>query len=138
MERTQSAGGVIVNTRGEVVLVRNDLGTPWWGFPKGHIDPGEDARAAAEREIQEETGLRELEYVKDLGAYTRYKGTPEGVDDTSELKTIHMFLYRTNEQELRPEDPHNPEARWVKPEEVGKMLSHRIDREFFERVRGEL
>jgi 8-oxo-dGTP pyrophosphatase MutT (NUDIX family) len=31
-----------------------------WGFPKGHIDPGESASEAARREVMEETGLTDL------------------------------------------------------------------------------
>lgn len=29
-----------------------------WVYPKGHIDPGEDAAGAAVREVEEETGVR--------------------------------------------------------------------------------
>jgi len=29
-----------------------------WGFPKGHVDPGEEPVAAALRELAEETGIR--------------------------------------------------------------------------------
>ena len=31
-----------------------------WGFPKGHVEPGERPDAAALREVQEETGLHGL------------------------------------------------------------------------------
>ena len=34
---------------------RKDLGA--WTIPKGEVDPGEDARAAARRELAEETGI---------------------------------------------------------------------------------
>ncbi|PSB07945.1 NUDIX hydrolase [filamentous cyanobacterium CCP2] len=30
-----------------------------WGFPKGHAEPGELAKVAAQREFEEETGIRE-------------------------------------------------------------------------------
>jgi len=36
-------------------------------LPKGTIDPGEDARAAALREVAEETGFDDLTIVADLG-----------------------------------------------------------------------
>jgi 8-oxo-dGTP diphosphatase len=44
---------------GAVLLVKRGKG-PWrgsWSLPGGHIEPGETARAAAVREIREETGL---------------------------------------------------------------------------------
>jgi 8-oxo-dGTP pyrophosphatase MutT (NUDIX family) len=33
-----------------------------WDFPKGMVEPGEDALAAARREVHEETGLTDLDY----------------------------------------------------------------------------
>ena len=34
-----------------------------WGFPKGHVEPGEQPLAAAIRETEEETGIADLEFV---------------------------------------------------------------------------
>lgn len=39
----------------QVLLVQHHIGH--WAFPKGHADPGETDRQAAERELREETGL---------------------------------------------------------------------------------
>ncbi len=135
MLKTESAGGIVRNARGEIVIVRNGCGDPWWGFPKGHIDAGEDALTAARREITEETGLHDLVLVKELGSYGRYKGKPGGGDDTSEYKTITMFLFLTHEEKLAPTDPHNPEARWISPDILVETLTHPKDREFFIQVR---
>ena len=133
MQKTQSAGGIILNQKGEVVLVKN--GPSFWGFPKGHLDEGEEAMAAARREIQEETGLTRLAFVKDLGSYERYRGMPSGGgDDERELKRIYMFLFGTIENTLAPTDASNPEARWVKKEDVAALLTHPKDREFFESI----
>ena len=138
MHQTESAGGIVLNSRGEVALVRNDLGIPWWGFPKGHIDEGEKPLEAARREIEEETGIKDLEYVRDLGSYGRYKGKPGGGDDTSEFKTIYMFLFKSNQESLVPLDPHNPEAKWVRKDEVEQVLSHQADVEFYKKTRADL
>jgi diadenosine hexaphosphate hydrolase (ATP-forming) len=129
MRKTESAGGVVVNVRGEVALVEHSGG--FWGFPKGHIDAGEDALTAAKREIQEETGLTDLLLIRKLAVYTRYKGAQNGGDDVSELKTIHMFLFTTSQERLVPEDPHHPQARWTAPGQVETTLTNPKDKEFF-------
>ena len=54
------AGASAVIFRGDAVLLVQRAGGPWrglWSLPGGHIEPGETARAAAVREIREETGL---------------------------------------------------------------------------------
>jgi len=132
MEKTEVAGGIVKNARGEIALVRT--GPVFWGFPKGHIDEGENALAAARREVAEETGLEHISFVKELGSYERYKSTPDGSDDMSEYKIIHMLLFTTKQEELAPTDPANPEARWIPHAQVEEMLTHPKDREFWKGV----
>jgi ADP-ribose pyrophosphatase YjhB (NUDIX family) len=119
------------------VLVVNQNGNSW-SLPKGHIDPGESARQAAEREIREESGVSQLDFIKHLGDYERFRIGLDGREETAELKHITMYLYRTNQLELQPEDPDNPEARWVKPDEVADLLTHPKDKAFFESHRNQL
>ncbi len=128
----QSAGGVVVNRKGEVLIV-NQHGNSW-SLPKGHIEAGEEALVAARREIEEESGLKNLNYIKSLGSYARYRLALDGGDDKSEHKTLYFFLFTTDDVALKPIDPENPEARWVAPSDVTKFLSHKEDRAFFERV----
>ena len=130
--KTRSAGGVVVNAEGEVLVV-SQRGTSW-SLPKGHIDPGESALETARREIYEESGIRDLELIGELGTYERPKIGVNGGDDRSELKTITMFLFRTGERLLRPVDPDNPEARWVEKTKVAALLTHERDKQFFRGV----
>jgi 8-oxo-dGTP pyrophosphatase MutT (NUDIX family) len=132
MRKTRSAGGVVINDEGEVLVV-SQRGRSW-SLPKGHIDPGEDALAAAKREIYEESGIRDLELIRELGTYERHKISWDGADDRSERKAITMFLFRTSETVLKPVDPDNPEARWVEKSKVAPLLTHEKDKEFFRRV----
>jgi ADP-ribose pyrophosphatase YjhB (NUDIX family) len=129
MIHTESAGGVILNPDGLVLLV-SQHGTSW-SLPKGHLEEGESPLEAARREIHEETGVTRLEHVRPLGSYTRYRLGADGREDRSELKTIHLFLFSTDETELAPIDSDNPEARWVARGRVAEMLTHAKDREFF-------
>lgn len=131
MKHTQVAGGVVLNSRGEV-LITNRSNTSW-SLPKGHIEDGESAREASVREIWEETGVNDLVFVRDLGSYDRYRTSLDGGDDPSELKTIHMFLYTTPQMELAPMDSDvHPEAVWVSREKVSELLTHKKDKEFFD------
>jgi ADP-ribose pyrophosphatase YjhB (NUDIX family) len=132
MKKTYSAGGVVTNDEGKVLVV-SQHGTSW-SLPKGHIDAGEDALEAAKREIYEESGIGELQLVCELGRYERYKIGVDGGEDHSEWKVITMFLFRTSQAMLKPVDPDNPEARWVERARVAPLLTHEKDKEFFRRV----
>lgn len=54
-EPVPGAGGLVFNSKGEVLLIRDRQG--YWVFPKGHTDPGETPEQTALREICEETGV---------------------------------------------------------------------------------
>ncbi|MEJ2863692.1 NUDIX domain-containing protein [Actinomycetospora flava] len=127
MLRSRAAGGVVVDPRGRVAVVRQRALT--WSLPKGHVEDGESVLEAARREIEEECGLTDLELVRELGSYTRL-GVRHALPES---KTITLFLFRSPEATLQPRDPANPEARWVAPEEVAGRLSNPADGRFFAR-----
>lgn len=71
----KSAGAVVFhrNKKIEYLLLYSN----YWGFPKGHIEKGEDEREAALREIREESGLQVtlVEGFRELDKYFfRHKG----------------------------------------------------------------
>ncbi len=129
MKHTYTAGGIVLNKEGLVLVVSQNGNS--WSLPKGHIDEGENKLQAAIREIYEESGINQLKLVKELGSYERYRIGLDGGEDKSELKKIFMFLFKTNQEELKPIDPANPEAKWVKKEKVAELLTHKKDKEFF-------
>ncbi len=97
------------------------------------ITLGHYQKEAAKREIYEESGVKDLQFVKYLITYERYKIGLKNNDDFSELKTISLFLFLTDfDGELKPIDPDNPEARWVDRKDVSKMLTNKIDGEVFD------
>lgn len=59
-DRVACAGAVVRDDCGQVLLVRRatEPGRGLWSLPGGRVEPGEDARACALREVREETGLR--------------------------------------------------------------------------------
>ncbi|MBH37563.1 hypothetical protein CL658_00835 [bacterium] len=130
--KTESAGGIILNN-GDVMLVCQKHKS--WSFPKGHIEENETPLDTAYREIYEETGIRELKLICPLGHYTRYKiGKDNKTDDKSEEKTLHFFLFKTNQRFSKPHDPDNTDAIWVPIENAITQLTHQKDKEFFKSV----
>lgn len=53
----EAAGGLVYNEEEEILLIYR---RGFWDLPKGKIDPGETKEAAAVREVEEETGLKNL------------------------------------------------------------------------------
>ncbi len=129
MDRSTSAGGIIVNSRGEIVLAEQR--GPSWSLPKGHVESGETPLAAALREVEEETGLADIHYEGALPVYRR-----GAVSDDAEGKTIYPFLFTTESTaELKPTDPDNPHAEWMTVDRAMELLPHPADRQLLEQAR---
>lgn len=57
-KEVNAGGGLVRNRRGDYLLIkRNGL----WDLPKGHQEDGEDIQVTALREVEEETGIPQLE-----------------------------------------------------------------------------
>ena len=77
--RYRAAGGVVVNQQRQVLLIERYIeGRHEVRLPKGHVEPGETAEAAALREVCEETGYCDLAVLADLGWQTVAFEHPRG------------------------------------------------------------
>jgi 8-oxo-dGTP pyrophosphatase MutT (NUDIX family) len=119
------AGGIVLNENNEIVLVLNKL--RYWAFPRGHIEPNEDPLNAAIREIKEETGITELELIKDLGSYTRKR-----LNEPKMMKS-QMYLFKTTQTKLNPLDKQISDLKWVKKEDLINALTAGGDKKFFKK-----
>lgn len=102
--RETTAGGVVFrrNKKGEVEILLTQDAKDRWTIAKGHIEPGETPRQTAEREIQEETGLKEMKVLNHLGkTQFRYRRQNSLV-----LMTMHIFLVKAlgNTDDLTKEE----------------------------------
>lgn len=64
MKKIIAAGGLVTNDNGDLLMIyRRDK----WDLPKGKLDEGETIAACAVREVEEETGLRQVILGESLG-----------------------------------------------------------------------
>ena len=103
-----AGGGLVSNRRGDFLMIsRNGL----WDLPKGHQDPGEDIAVTALREVQEETGIEDLE-LRELICITDHCYKRNGIWHLKHTWGYDM-LY-TNPTDLTPQREEDiSKAAWV-------------------------
>jgi len=132
--REFSAGGVVVRKaeadRYDVAVIKPG-GRNVTALPKGHIDPGETAEVAAQREVQEETGIvaRLDSKLGDVKYFFRFRG--KGI-----FKVVSFFLFHAVGGEIDQLPEHTrievDRAFWLPLEEATERLTYRGERDMAE------
>jgi 8-oxo-dGTP pyrophosphatase MutT (NUDIX family) len=128
-----SAGGVVFRRAGAdtlFLLIRDSYQN--WGFPKGHLEEGEQPDAAALREVTEETGLQGLEIrsvIETIDWHFRFRGRLIH-------KVCHFYLMETAEAETKPQKAEGITAcRWASYDEAAGLISYANARVVLDRAR---
>jgi 8-oxo-(d)GTP phosphatase len=118
------AAGAVLHRNGLVAVVHRPRYSDWT-LPKGKLDPGEDDRAAAVREVEEETGHAGT-IEQDLGTIAYQAGAGP--------KTVRYFLMAAD-RGGRPLAADVDEVRWVTLDEALAIVSYDRDRDVLARAR---
>lgn len=115
----QAAGGLVLNEKKEILIIfRRDK----WDLPKGKLDKGEKLENCAIREVEEETGLQNVQMGSPLTI--TYHTYHEGARFI--LKESHWYTMNVKgNQKLVPqttEDIH--EIKWVNQSALGEYMKN--------------
>lgn len=116
----EAAGGVVYNLNKEMLLIfRHGM----WDLPKGKLELGESVKAAAMREVTEETGIAELVMLKKLRKtfHTYVTGDRQKV-----LKKTHWYLMEyTGKGKLKPQAEEGIDmAIWVPADNLEQKMAN--------------
>jgi len=94
----------------------------FWDLPKGKLDKGESIESCAVREVEEETGLRNIELGRFIGI-TRHQYFDRHINAEA-VKESHWFLMNVSgDQKLIPQTEEDIiEIKWVKKSELKVYL----------------
>ena len=93
-----AGGGVVVNEKNQVLFIYR---RKKWDLPKGKLDPGEDIKACAIREVMEETGIRNLTIGK-LIIVTTHSYEEKGLNMQKETHWFEMKASTVDNPILTP------------------------------------
>lgn len=106
----EAGGGVVLNKKGEfLVMLRDGI----WDLPKGKLEKNENFESAALREVEEETGLDQLQIKRPvLSTYHTYTEKNDMILKKTKWYEMKYSGVRVPEPEIRE---NITETRWVTP-----------------------
>jgi len=113
-----------------------------WDFPKGHTEKGESELQTMKREIEEETGITELEILPNFRAKANYFYTAKGNEKKERIangrgiyifKSAIFFAAKTNQFDVKI-DFENKNYAWLSIEEVLDRLRNDDSKKIIKKV----
>ena len=124
-------GIILLNKENKIFVgkrIDNQEGN-YWQMPQGGIDTNEDYLQAAKRELEEETGIKNIEIVKELDNWLTYdlpnnllgkiwKGRYRG---QKQKWFIMKFLGKIEEINIKTKHPEFLDWKWIDPVDLPKV-----------------
>jgi ADP-ribose pyrophosphatase YjhB (NUDIX family) len=115
----KAGGGLVYNDKNEVLFIfRNGK----WDLPKGGIEKNEKLKETAIREVEEETGIDNLEIIEKLEkTYHIFKR-----NGRYKLKITSWYKMKTISKKIpKPQENEGIEcAKWIRQEDIPKLLNN--------------
>ena len=98
MKKEKSAGAIVFRKDKEPIYLLLHYEAKHWDFPKGNIEAGETDIDTVKREIEEETGIKDIEIVngfkEKIQYYFKFKGDLIN-------KTVIFYIAKTSTKQVK-------------------------------------
>ena len=128
----RSGVGIVVLNKENKVFVAKRIDNPknFWQMPQGGVDEGEDFLAAAKRELEEETSIKNVELIKEIDGTTTYE-LPEhllGIIWKGKYKGqiqkwfLMRYLGNDNDINIKTKIPEFLEWKWIELDLITEVV----------------
>jgi len=149
MSREKSAGAIVFRKENGInyyLLLhypsRNKKGGHW-EFSKGHVESGEDDETTMKRELEEETGIKDVKVIPGFKKYIKYffRQYPEKAVESHKknnktpwvFKLVTFFIAETNTKEVTLSEEHTG-FDWLPIEEAIKKTTFKNSKKLLKEV----
>ena len=98
MPTEKSAGAVVFRKEKGIIYYLLLQEVNYWGFSKGIIEKGEELKETVKREVEEETGIRDIDLVPGFKESIKYFYRRGG---KTIFKTVIFYLAETKTKEIK-------------------------------------
>ncbi len=116
-----AAGGLAENEKGEILMM---FRRGFWDLPKGKLDDGETIETCAMREVQEETGLQDVQLISFL-CKTYHEYFDKWINEDVIKETWWYLMKSSSSEKLIPQTEEDIEQLiWIDKKQMDKYLEN--------------
>ncbi|MCX6760562.1 MAG: bis(5'-nucleosyl)-tetraphosphatase [Candidatus Nealsonbacteria bacterium] len=131
MSLEYSAGAIIFRKQeGKKLYLLLHYQSGHWEFPKGHIEKGEKEIETVKRETEEETGIKDIIFIKGFKESIKYFFT---VKKKTISKTVIFYLAETKTEKINLSEEHIG-FKWLDYKEAKKQLTFKNAQKIIEKA----
>ena len=139
--------GIILLNHENNVFVGKRIDNPknFWQMPQGGVDQNENFLQAAKRELEEETGIKSVKFIKELDGWFKYdlpkyllgklwKGKYRG---QKQKWFVMKFLGKSDEINVKTKNPEFFDWKWIELSKLPEVAVH-FKRDIYKKIKEEL
>ena len=124
-------GIVLLNNKNNIFVgKRLDNPKNFWQMPQGGVDNNENFFQAAIRELKEETSIKSIKLIKELGPWLEYELPKKLIEKIWKGKYrgqkqkwfVMKFIGNENEINIKTQNPEFLEWKWIEPTKITEFV----------------